>query len=107
MSRAFFAAAEKLMQTLVGMSVRARQETREDWEGTPESDRERCTQALESLRAVWNQDAGDLAKLDEMVSRCLQFYAQGDVDGGGYAIRDIDEFLSGVRRRAADRAKPR
>lgn len=107
MSRAFFTAAEQLMRTLVYMRVLAHPGTREEWEGTPESNRDDCAKAMESLRAVWNQDPDDLAKLDEMVSRCLHLYAQGDVDGGGYAIRDIDEFLSGVRRQAAAKAKPR
>jgi hypothetical protein len=108
MSRAFFAAVEELMEALVYMSVMARQDTRDEWQGTPESNRDDCAQALESLRSVWNQDPGDMAKLDEMVSRCLQLYAQNDVDGGGLAIRDIDEFLSGVRRQAAAaKTKPR
>jgi len=108
MSRAFFTAAEQLMRTLVYMSALARRDTREEWQGTPESNRNDCAQALESLRAVWNQDPGDLAKLDEMVSRCLHLYADGELDAGDYAVRDIDEFLSGVRRQAAAaKAKPR
>ena len=108
MSRAFFNAAAKFLQVLVGMSGRAHLNAREDWMGTPDTDRERCTQAMESLRAIWNQDPQDLAKLDALVTRCLQLYAQGELDAGDYAVRDIDEFLSGVRdRAAATKTKPR
>lgn len=108
MSRAFFTAIENLMRTLTYMSFAARPGNREEWEGPPESDRERCVQALESLRAVWNQPPQELARLDELVTRCLHLYADGELDAGDYAVRDIDEFLSGVRdRAAASKAKPR
>jgi len=103
MSRSFFDAVRKFLEVLVGMSGRVHLENREDWMGTPESDRERCIRALDAVRSVWDQEPQDLAKLEEMVTRCLAQYAQGELDAGDYAVRDIDEFLSGVKEKAARR----
>jgi hypothetical protein len=99
--REFLEAVREFMEILVGgVSFRAHLAEREDWMGTPESDRERCLQALDAVRAAWNQSPQDLARLQEMTLRSLRHYELGEIDAGDCGVRDIDEFISGVRERA-------
>lgn len=105
MSRSFFELMRKFEETLTGMSIRA-MFPREDEMSTAESDRERCANSLDVLGAAWTQDPQDLVNLRQLTARCLKLYAQGEVDRGAFAVKDIDEFLFSVRERAsADRAK--
>lgn len=100
-NRKLLEAVRKFMEFLVGgVSFRAHLAEREDWMGTPDSDRERCLQALDDVWAAWNQAPQDLAQLREMTLRCLKHYELGDNDAGDFGVRDIDEFIARVRERA-------
>jgi hypothetical protein len=101
MSRKFFDALRRFEETHIGMSGRSSMVVREEWMGTPETDQQRCTAALETLASVWNQAPQDLVTLRQMTSRCLDIYVTGELNAGDFAVRDIDEFLSGVRDSAA------
>jgi hypothetical protein len=61
---------------------------------------------LDVLSAAWTQGPQDLVKLRLLTQRCLELYAQGETDAGAFAVRDIDEFLFGIRERASA-AKPK
>lgn len=100
MSRKFFDTLRRFEETLIGMSGRSSMVVREDWMGTPDTDRQRCVVALDALASAWDQSPQDLVTLRQMASRCLELYATGELDAGDFAVRDIDEFLSGVRDRA-------
>lgn len=102
MSIKFFDSLRRFEEALIGMSGRASLVAREDWMGTPETDRERCADALTALTAAWNQDPQDLSTLQKMTVQCLEFYVKGELDAGDFAVRDIDEFLSSVRDKAAE-----
>lgn len=100
MSRKFFDALRRFQEVLTWMSANTTLARREDWMGTPETDRQRCVANLDALAYAWTQAPQDLMTLRQMTSRCLELYATGELDAGHFAVRDIDEFLSGVRDRA-------
>lgn len=100
MSRSFLEFMRKFEETLSGMRANALL-PQETWIGTPEEYRERCAKALDVLSAAWTQDSRDLVKLQQLVKRALEFYAQGEVDAGTFAAKEVDEFLFGVRQRAS------
>jgi hypothetical protein len=102
MSRKFFDFLRKFEGTLSGMSANTYMEQREEWMGPPERDRQRCAEALENLASVWDQPPQDLETLKQMTARCIDLYALGENDAGHFAVKDIDEFLSGVRDRAVE-----
>jgi hypothetical protein len=100
MNRSFLELMRKFEENLSGMGANALL-PQETWIGTPEEYRERCAKALDVLAAAWTQDSQDLVKLQQLTKRCLALFAQGEVDAGLFMVKDIDDFLFGVRQRAS------
>lgn len=104
MNKKFSQALRQFEERLIYMSGMASATQREPWQGSPDDERRRVREAFDVLRRLWDQPAVDLDKLQNLFEHCLQLYESGRNDAGDFAVRDIDELLSGVRERAAKRA---
>lgn len=97
MKRKFLDAMHRFEEALALMSGWARRSQREEWMGTPESDRLRCAASFEALGASWFASQQDLETLRVIVDRCLAHYAGGLLHEGELDVKEIDAFLSGLR----------
>lgn len=103
MNKKFSQALRQFEEQLIYMSAMAQATSRERWQGSPEDERKSVRVSFEALRSVWDQPAADFVKLQSLLEHCLQLYEAGHHDAGDFAVRDIDELLSGLRDRAANR----
>lgn len=79
------------------MSALAGKTDREAWMGTPKDDRDACLKELSSLAGAWMSSPDDLLKLKRLAKDCIDNYAEGELDAGDFAVKDIVEFLYEVR----------
>jgi hypothetical protein len=98
MSRKFFDTLRRYEEVLIYMSGMAHVTKREAWQGGPESDRARCARALDEVTNVWSIGyEQQLARLQQLNQRCLDQYAQGDLEAGDFTVKDIQELLAKLR----------
>jgi hypothetical protein len=102
MSRKFFEALRRYEELLTYMSGMAHATKREAWQGGPEAERARCARALDELTVAWDIDQRqELAALQQLNQRCLDQYAQGELDAGDFTVKDIEELVAKLRDKLA------